>query len=166
MKSLGLLLLGAWIAGSLIVFFVATQNFREVDRVLAVPAAPSAPAIPPVLLRPVLRHLSSELNRTYFFAWGIAQIVLGMALTILLAGRRAEMPISAAMLAIVTGLLILVTPEITATGRALDFVPRNPLPPEYAATMAAFWRLHAAYTGLDSVKILLGFALAWRLTRD
>jgi hypothetical protein len=35
-------------------------------------------------MRPLLRHLSSELNRLYFQAWGVAQIAFGVLLMILL----------------------------------------------------------------------------------
>ena len=164
MKALALLLVGAWLAGSLMIFFVATQNFREVDRALAsVPPQVSADA--QATLRPILRHLSSELNRTYFAVWGIAQIVLGVVLIVLLHRQRTDSLIAAVMLAIAAGLLLAITPGITQIGRALDFVPRNPLPAEYAPLMARFWRLHFAYTGLDCIKVLLGFVLAWRLSR-
>jgi hypothetical protein len=42
-------------------------------------------------------------------------------------------------------------PEITARGRALDFVPRATPPPG----LAAFERLHTLYTGLEGAKVIL-----------
>jgi hypothetical protein len=168
MKPLALLLVGAWLAGSLIMFFVATQNFRTVDRILGNPGAEAAGplgAVPAATLRPLLRHWSSELNRLYFLAWGVAQIVLGLGVVVLVRGERVQVTLAAAMLVLVIGLLLFVTPQITEVGRALDFVSRNPLPPASAPVMAKFWKLHAAYTGLDSLKVLLGFVLAWKLGR-
>jgi hypothetical protein len=43
-------------------------------------------------------------------------------------------------------------PEITAVGRGLDFVPREPAPP----ALSRFWVLHGAYTVLELVKLLIG----------
>src|SRR6266481_4791522 len=95
MKSLALLLVGGWLAGSLIMFFVATQNFRTVDRLLASPttqAAPALAALPHDNMRMLLRHLSSELNRLYFFTWDLVQIAVGLAVVALLVlmKRKAE----------------------------------------------------------------------------
>jgi hypothetical protein len=65
------------------------------------------------------------------------------------------------MVLIGAGLQLAVVPEAIRLGRLLDFAPRSPAPPE----LAPFWRLHNAYTTLDSVKLLLGiFGLA-RLLR-
>ena len=166
MKSLALLLVGAWLASSLIMFFVAIQNFRTVDHILTQPGAEAAgpvSAVPVATLRPLLRHLSSELNRLYFFAWGLAQIVLGLGVLVLVVRQRTPMILCATMLALVVGLALFVTPQITQVGRALDFVSRTPLPPASEPVMAKFWKLHAAYTGLDSLKLVLGFVLAWKL---
>lgn len=147
-------------------WLVATQNFRTVDRILATPTEEAAPvlrAMPPETPRPLLRHLASELNRFYFVAWALFQILLGIALLPLLfrSGLRTEAVLASVMLTLVVLLFAGITPQIVALGRSLDFVPRNPAPPQ----MSTFWKLHAAYTGLDGVKLLLGFVLAWRLGR-
>ncbi len=168
MKSLAALLLGAWLAGTMLLAMVATQNFATVDRILSQPtpqAATPLSALPHDTMRPLLRHLSSELNRLYFFVWGVLQIVLGALLTILLLalGRRLEAGLAAVMLAIANVQLLWMTPRITAIGRALDFVPRSPLPPSAAPMMAQFWRFHAAFTGSDLVLMALGLFTAWRL---
>jgi hypothetical protein len=168
MKSLALLLVGGWLAGNLIMFFVATQNFRTVDRLLASPtieAAPALSSLPHDNMRMLLRHLSSELNRLYFFTWDLVQIAVGLAIVALLVlmNRKAEIILAGIMLLIVAIQLLFVTPRITAIGRALDFVPRNPLPPSAAPMMAEFWRLHGAFTGSDLVIVALGLVLAWKL---
>ena len=168
MKSFAVFLLGVWLAGTILLAFVATQNFATVDRILAHPtpqAATPLSALPHETMRPLLRHLSSELNRLYFFAWGVAQIVFGVMLLILLLalGRRLEAALAAIMLAIANVQLLWMTPRITDIGRSLDFVPRNPLPPGAAPMMAQFWQLHAAFTGSDLVLMALGLFLAARL---
>ncbi len=159
------LVLGLWLGGSLAMWFVATQNFRTVDRILGQPTPQAGPVLrtlPAETPRPLLRHLSSELNRFYFRAWGWAQLVLGAALAALLtvAGRRSDALLAAAMVLLVAVLLAVITPQIITLGRTLDFVPRNPPPPE----MSTFWKLHAAFTVLDGLKVLTGLVLAWRLS--
>jgi hypothetical protein len=54
------------------------------------------------------------------------------------------------------------TPQIVSLGRSLDFVPRDPAPPG----MQKFWILHAAYTSLEMVKLLVGFVAAWWIVKS
>ena len=63
------------------------------------------------------------------------------------------------MLLIVTALTVLVTPPIVAIGRGLDFVPRDPPPPE----LATFGILHAVYTSLEIGKAALGLWVVYQL---
>jgi hypothetical protein len=59
------------------------------------------------------------------------------------------------MLLITVFLQLYVVPETVRLGRLLDFVPREPAPPE----AAPFWRLHHTYTGLDMLKFVLGLTV-------
>ena len=61
------------------------------------------------------------------------------------------------MIAIVALMLVYLTPQIVTLGRSLDFVPRDPAP----AGMQKFWILHAAYTSLEMVKLVVGLVVAW-----
>lgn len=67
------------------------------------------------------------------------------------------------MLALAAVLTLYITPEIVALGRQIDFVPRDPVPPE----MPRFRVLHGAYTGFDGAKLLAGLVLLgrWVLAR-
>jgi len=157
MRPLLIALLAGWIAGTLILAGVATQNFRTIDRLLSGPTPEFSRAIAPLgndEARVVLRHLSSELNRLYFRAWGLIQLLLGGAI---LAGALGLRPLdrtgvtgAAAILALVVALLVL-NWLIVPLGRGLDFLPRNPPPP----ALARFGRLHLAYTSLDFLKLIL-----------
>lgn len=152
--------------GSLAMWLVATQNFATVDRVLTAPTEQAAPvlgSLPRDTARPVLRHLASELNRWYFLIWFLVQLVLAAPLVVVLqrGALRTEAILAGVMITIVVLLAALVMPQIVSLGRSLDFVPRNPPPPQ----MSTFWMLHAAYTGLDGVKLILGCVLAWRLAK-
>src|SRR5882724_1655665 len=75
-------LLGAWIAGSLFMIMVATQNFRSVDRLLAAPGRAGAQVekMGHDDAKTFLRYQVSEQNRWYFETWEKVQLVLGLAL--------------------------------------------------------------------------------------
>src|SRR3954453_6506925 len=81
-------LLGAWIAGSLFMIMVATQNFRSVDRLLAAPGRAGAEVekMGHGEARTFLRYQVSEQNRFYFETWEKIQLALGLA--VLAAGWR------------------------------------------------------------------------------
>jgi cytochrome bd-type quinol oxidase subunit 2 len=168
-----LVLLGAWIMGSIASSVVAAENFYTVDRLLAAPANPGFASAVHDLGQPqareLLRYLSSELNRLYFQLWNVAQLPIG-ALTLLLiaSDRRRDRStaratwVVAAMLAVVVGMLSWLMPEIVAQGRLLDFVPRDPAPPG----MSRFWMLHGAYTTLELIKLGAGLVVAYWLAAD
>lgn len=162
------LLLGAWLAATLFMWVVATQNFRLVDRLLAAPAPDFARRIAGLAsgeARLLLRYQASEVNRWFFDRWGWAQLGLGVLLSILVSRaavpRKIRIPIFW-MLLIAAVLQIYVVPETIRLGRLLDFAVRTPPPPEEAS----FWRLHAAYAALDMLKFLLGVYAAAGLLRD
>jgi hypothetical protein len=167
-----LVLMGAWLAGTICTSVVATENFYTIDRLLT--GSPNArfPALVQKLGQPqardLLRYLSSELNRLYFQWWNVAQLVIGALVLWLIAGRRGQdqrqirssrlTPAVGvmAMLAIVVLMLVYLTPAIVSLGRELDFVPRDPSPPG----MQRFWILHAAYTSLEMLKLAIGLVVA------
>jgi len=167
-----LVLVGAWIAGSICTSVVATENFYTIDRLLAAsPNASFASAVQQLgqpQARDLLRYLSSELNRLYFQLWNVAQIgVGGLTLWLIASGPRSERATSArrvviGMLAIVVVMLAYLTPQIVSIGRSLDFVPRTPPPP----SMQTFWILHAAYTSLEMLKLAAAFLVAYWIAAE
>jgi hypothetical protein len=185
-----LVVMGAWLMGSICMSVVATENFYTVDRLLAGSSntafATMAQKLGQPAARELLRYLSSELNRLYFQVWNVAQLVLGVAILWLVAGSREpgrafapgsdrdathvrrESPLGPAgkavivMLAIVVLMLAYLTPAIVSLGRDLDFVPRDPAPPG----MSRFWVLHAAYTSLEMIKLLIGAVAAFWIVRS
>jgi hypothetical protein len=168
-----LVVMGAWIAGSICSATVATENFYTIDRLLAgSPNAAFAHVVQQIgqpQARELLRYLSSELNRLYFQMWNVAQIVLGVLALWLIAGSAQQDPaytasrratvVVLAMLATVVVMLAWLTPAIVSLGRELDFVPRTPEPPG----MQRFRILHAAYTSLEMLKLAAGFLVAFWL---
>jgi hypothetical protein len=165
-EAMALAVLGAWIGITVAMWFAAAGSFRTVDRVSDTATPKLGETTKPASreqARLSLRYLVSEINRTYFRAYGWAQLVLGAALFALLLSRTprdaASLVLGGGMLALAAALTLYLTPEIVAAGRQLDFVPRDPAPPG----MARFRTLHAAFTGLDGAKLLSGLALLVRL---
>ena len=163
-----LVVLGAWLMGSICMSTVATQNFYTVDRLLADQGHGAFAAMVQTLGQPaareLLRYLSSELNRLYFQIWNVVQIALAVVALWLLAGSRREDAVFncvAAMSAVVVLMLVYLTPAIVSLGRELDFVPRDPPPPG----MSRFWVLHAAYTSLEMLKLAAGVLVCVLLAR-
>ena len=152
-----LVVIGAWLMGSVCMSLVATQNFYTIDRLIAERGNPAfASAIDRLgspLGRDLLRYLSSELNRFYFQIWNVTQCLFGGLALWLVAHRGARRAV-VAMLAIVVLMVVYLTPAIVSLGRSLDFVPREPSP----AGMQTFWILHAAYTSLEMIKLVIGAA--------
>src|SRR5262249_20412218 len=124
-----LVLVGAWIAGSICTAVVASENFYTIDRLLASsPHASFATAVQQLgqpQARDLLRYLSSELNRLYFQLWNVAQIGIGgVTLWLIASSTRRDKQTGravrtvAVMLAIVVVMLGLLTPQIVSVGRS------------------------------------------------
>jgi hypothetical protein len=150
---------------------VATQNFYIIDRLLENQVNPdfrnAVETLGAADARDLLRYLSSEINRLYFQYWSVAQLAIGI-LTLWLVTKLPARPFAKArwsiiaMLGIVLFLTVAITPQVVTVGRALDFIPRDPPPP----SLRTFGLLHAAYTVLDLVKLILGIMVTVWLVRD
>jgi hypothetical protein len=178
-RQWALVAMGAWLAGTVCMSVVATENFYTIDRLLAGSPNTAFHAAVQQLGQPqardLLRFLSSELNRLYFQLWNVAQLAIGAGVLWSIAPFRlrgpsaerdgvaqADVPAArgvVAMLAVVVLMLVWLTPAIVSLGRSLDFVPRDPAPPG----MQRFWILHAAYTSLEMIKLLIGVWITYRL---
>ena len=164
--------LGSWLAGGVFMAWVATQNFRGVDRLLDQPN-PAAKLEFKALdgdrnfgsgaARMLLRYQVSEQNRFYFESWEIVQMTLGSLLFLfLLFGTREDKYLLAGVLVMVVLVAVerlVLTPDLTALGRNLDFVPLADPSPE----RGRFWLLHNAYSSVELVKWAIGLLLAGRL---
>ena len=158
------LVLGLWLGGCLFMAWVATENFRVADQLVS-QASPTArlelKAIGPDP-RALLRYQASEENRRYFRLWETAQIVLGCVFFgfMLFGSRESKYLLGGILLLILIVALqrLIVTPEITAEGRLLDFVA-----PGATAERTRFWLLHSTYVGIELAKWALMLILAGRM---
>lgn len=141
---------------------VATQNFRSVDRLLAAPgsAARQVGKMGHDEARTFLRYQVSEQNRWYFETWERIQLALGLALLAALWRQgRSALTLGVIMCALLLVERLYLTPEIVRLGRMIDFVPQA----ASSAERDVFWRFHGAYSGVELVKLALGFLLSGRL---
>jgi hypothetical protein len=150
-------LLGCWILGSLFMMFVATQNFRTVDRVLT-SAPPQAEqmiqTLGPGRARDLLRYLAGEENQLFFTSWETAQLILGVALAGILffgAHNRLLAGLAACLLILTVFQHFQVTREMIALSRSIDVQSAPP---------SQFWRLHALYGSIEVLKLAIALAIA------
>ena len=156
------LLIGAALAISVLTDFMAIQNFRSVDRFLdeaRPPAAADIRALGPGTARILLRSHVGEINRFLFEKSEQFQLVLilGFIAAVYLgqgSKPRIILTLGFAVLAILLVDRFYLTPEITRLGRELDD-SGSP-----AQNAGAFWQLHGIYSGLELVKLAVGFSAA------
>lgn len=165
-QALSIAVLSLWIGWTLFMWFAATRSFRTVEEVLKSPPSKfssDVQGLKPEQTREVLRYLASEINRTYFRAYGWGQILLGTVLLVLLGWKTPRHGLNPAIAAFMLFVVIILTlgvmPQIISLGRSIDFLPRTPPPPGYQR----FWKLHMMFTGLDGAKLLGGIVLLARL---
>ena len=164
-RRLTALLLGAWLGGSILTDVAVTQNFRTVDRFLEAPGNPGTSAqlnaAGRARERVILRRNAAEENNWIFLNWERFEFALGGGLFLLLLfGDRPQilmLALSLIMLAAIAVEHFLLTPGITDLGRVIDDLPTTD--PRYGK----FWILHGFYSGLDILKMLVGFGLAARM---
>jgi len=155
------LLLGVWLSGSLFMAFVATQNFRTVDRVLAAPPDSASLMIQTLghdQARQLLRYLAGEENRLFFGDWELLELALSVVLiAVLFAGVRSPLLAGlAAVLLLVTGFEhFMLTQQMLTIGRSIDFVN----PAAQSTERTEFYRLHALYGGIEVAKLALVLVL-------
>src|SRR4051812_4072938 len=112
--------LGLWLAGGLFMAYVATQNFRGVDRLLSGGNPAAASRLKPLgpQARMLLRYQASEMNRWLFRAWENTQLVGGTVFffVLLFGSRENKLVLTGILLALGLVLLqrLLITPEIVA----------------------------------------------------
>jgi hypothetical protein len=165
-RRIACLLLGAWIAGSLFMMWVATQNLQTVDRVIHEARGPAAKQIQEIGREParlLLRHLAGEQNRTYFQGWELVQVVLGVVLLLILffgTDAKPQVLLGVLLMTLVVALMHwLMTPEIIKLGRTIEFIPDT----KDSVERSRFWGFHTAYATIDVVKTVMASLIAVQL---
>lgn len=136
---------------------VAAFNFKTVDHLLAAPQPEVAAYIKTIgadRVRSLFRHEAAEFNRALFEAWGVVQLGISMLVFgILLFGTKEGkfvLSVSLLLVLITGGMHLLVTPNIVAYGRGLDFMTSD----REIGIRERLRVFHNTYTSLEGVKLL------------
>jgi len=161
-------LLGIWLGAAILMAWVATENFRSVDRLLAKPspaALLSIKTLGPAGARMLFRYQVSEYNRRLFEEWGTVQLIggAGFFLFLLFGTREGKFPLILVLVmwAVVLLQLFLLTPAMISLGRLVDFLPPD-LP---SGERNRFWVLHSGYAITEAFKWAVALLLGARLMR-
>lgn len=168
-RRLAAFLIGAWLVGCLIMAYVSSQSYSNVERILGSPPGPVAKDLEDLgsdITRSLLRYEASELNRFLAQIWGVIQIGLGLALFAsgLLTSHRSKFLLgaAAAMTLLVTYQILMIQPSLNALGRSFDFLP----PGAGTRERESFQSQNVLWSVMEVLKVLLGLALSGRLLFD
>jgi hypothetical protein len=158
-RALLILVLGIWLGGSLIMGGVVSYNFAGFEDLFTrnpalAERAGFDPADTEAKKTSLLWVHASELNRVFFHAWNLAQLVLGaLAVVLALAARARWLPVTLLALAVcvVAYVHLGIEPQVVDLGRQLDFLPRTPPPP----MVEPFQRLHGLYFSAELLRLAL-----------
>ena len=161
--------LGLWLAGMVMVVYVASLSLRTVDSVMAIPPHEASKWIDVLgkdKVRTLLLHGSSEVNRSLFEFWGNADLIICVFLLVAMVmtkSGKVMIILTAVLLLLGTASTFLLTPQMVAVGRQLDFRVVFPVPPE----IVQFAALERMYFGVSLVRVLLvGTMVAMLLNRS
>ena len=165
-RRLACLLLGAWFGGSVLSALILSQEISSADR-LAADLSPQAAVVfnstGREMARELFRYQASDTMRRHLELWENLQLVLGIGvlLVLLFGTHESKIPIltAAAMLLLLSAQRFVVTPEIGAIGRLLDFIPSGAGSTDRAKLLV----LRSAWTGLEIAKGLGVLILLARL---
>ena len=161
-------LLGAWFALILTIAGVAATGFQVARNVANTPPADAARALFSVgepMTGQLFRYVAAEINRTLFEVSGLAELgilfVVAAALLVQNYNRGATVLAGVLLLAAFASHFLL-TPQVVALGRMLDFRPVEML----LADRSRFANLHMLFGVLTVFRLLagvwLGGIMLWR----
>jgi hypothetical protein len=156
-------ILGAWIAGSLLIGFISIQNVRTPNLVLSSPMPPAAKMIEKLGYEDaslLLRHAAAEQTRFFQYKWEEAELAVGLALLscLFLATQRRIFPLvlCAIMLLLVLFQHFALTRELAYRGRDTDFPPGNTA----VGPITRMLLLQQVYFSVEVTKLIVGGVLA------
>jgi len=155
-------LLGAWIAGSLLLDLVSLQNLRLAGQLLNSAIPPASEILQNAgreQMRLLLHHFAAEQYRYYFSLWGLIQIpgALLLAAVLYFAAEKRIMPqLLCGLMLVLVLFQFAIDPELIYRGREADFPPGS----QSLGTQARGWVLTEIWIGVEVVKLLMGAGLA------
>ncbi len=150
--------LGLWLAGIGMVAYVASLSLRTVESVMTVPPHEASKWIDVLgkeKVRTLLLHGSLEVNRSLFEFWGNVDLVIcGFLFVAVVMNKSGKVLIilTSVLLLLGTASTFLLTPQMIAVGRQLDFRVVSLQPPPEIVQFAALQKM---YFGVGLVRILI-----------
>lgn len=156
-------LLGCWFATVTVVAVNAGISFDVAE--IAAKTPPGELARPLAMLtefeaRQFPRYIASEVNRAMFERFGLIELglVIAIALTLFMHGySRPATVLSGVLFILVCASSFLLTPQLVAQGRVLDFRAAEMFQDE----RERFARLHMLYGTLTLLRLACGAAITW-----
>jgi hypothetical protein len=151
-------LLGAWFTLILTIGGVATIAFQVAHNVSKAPPGEAALALHAVeepMREPLFRYAAAEINRKLFELTGLGELAILFALASLLLLQnysRAATILAGVMLLAATASYFLLTPQVVALGRILDFRPVEMA----LEDRARFAKVHMLYGATTVFRLLCG----------
>lgn len=168
-RRVGAFLVGAWLLGSLLVWFLTSQSYMNVDRLLSAPPPPLAKEMQDAgqdFLRQLLRYQATQYSRHVNETWEVIQLGIGGALlaTSIFTAHRSRFVIISTLLMLVIAALMgfVLTPTMNSLARSLDL-----LPPTAALSERESLQFYQVWHRvLEILKTAIGFCIAARLLFD
>lgn len=164
------MLLGIWLAGSIVMTFIYTDSANTANRILATHAAGASIRIKAMgedESRIMLAYPVRQQARWWLAEWEDLELVLGAAFFafLLFATREGKLPL--ALTLVICSLVLFqrffTLPQIRYLGNLLDFVPANVVAPERNQLIA----VQGAFFGVEIFKAVLQIGLGiYLITRS
>lgn len=168
-RRFGAFVMGAWLLGSVLVWFVTSQSLMTVERIMTTTpqqVQKEFDDMGPDVTRQILRFEANQLNRRLVETWEILQLGLAAALltsSILTSSRSKTVIVSSLLLMGISGAMAFYfTPSMNALARAYDFLPVT------AATREreAFQRLDVWHRVFQVLGLFIALIVTGRLLFD
>ena len=168
-RRFGAFLIGAWLIGTVLVWFTTSQSLLNVDRTLSTPpqqVQKEFDDMGPDVTRQILRHQAMQLNRRVTEIWDVIQLGIAaalLAISVLTPHRSKTTIVSAVLLMMLSAFAAFyLTPAMSALGRSFDFLPSTAALRE----RDAFQRLDVWHRVTDVLSTLIALLITARLLFD
>ena len=167
-RRLAALVLGGWLAGSLLMLAFTDRNTSVVDELIRTPAKQSIGTmskLPEAELRMLMNHHGETVNGWIRRSWEITQLVLGVVLLLSLffsaGGKRYTMILCLMMTATAAFQHWFLTPKVDQLTQATVFAQ----PDKLVVQRDRLRSMQTGYTTTEALKLGVGVLLAWGLLK-
>lgn len=161
-----MLLVGIWLGAGLFLMWMMQDQYNTVEQALKPTTKVGEQAVNDIGVeraRVFLRYHGAEQVRSALYAWGLAQLVMGVFLLLVLLfatnANKLMTGVAMALLALTALQHFLVMPRIMELGRALDFANVDEMRDE----RRGYWNYERTYAYMEFAKFGLLLLVAGRL---